>query len=199
VDLVDETRAQVLLDRVRPAADAHVPSAGGLACPLERLVDAAGDEMERRAALHLEGRARVMGQHEHRHVVRRVLAPPALPAHVGPRPAYRPEHVPAEDPRADELEAARGEVVVEPRRAALLAEHDALERARRERPLVQVGAAHAERVFEVLARTRPVAVGRDGEALHANPCHSLASIRIEAGRRAAAPRNPRVGRDSTRA
>ena len=50
-------------------------------------------------------RARVMRQHEHRHVVRRLVAPPALPALVRPWPADRPEHVPAQDPGADSLEA----------------------------------------------------------------------------------------------
>ena len=52
---------------------------------LERGVDAVGDEVEGRAALHLERRARVVRQHEHRHVVGRVVAPPALPGVVGPR------------------------------------------------------------------------------------------------------------------
>ena len=50
----------------------------------ERLVDALGDEVEGRAALHLERGARVVRQDEHRHMVRRVVAPPAAPR---PRPA----------------------------------------------------------------------------------------------------------------
>jgi hypothetical protein len=63
--------------------------------------NAFGDEVERRAALHDEVGARVVRQHEYRAVVHRLVAPPALPLEVRPRPAHRAEHVAAHDPRAD--------------------------------------------------------------------------------------------------
>lgn len=45
VQLVDEAGAQVLADRRRPATQAHVFPIGSVDRPLERLVDAAGNEM----------------------------------------------------------------------------------------------------------------------------------------------------------
>ncbi|WP_306667921.1 4-hydroxythreonine-4-phosphate dehydrogenase PdxA, partial [Klebsiella pneumoniae] len=51
----------------------------------------------------------MVGQHEDRHVIGRGVAPPALPRIVGPGAAHRAEHVAAEDPGADIVEAARGE------------------------------------------------------------------------------------------
>src|SRR5690606_5690129 len=91
VQLIDQAFAKILLDRVRPAADAHVQSAGRLACTGERLANAAGDEVERRAAFHVERRTRMMGQDEDRKVIRRIAPPPALPARVRPWAANGPE------------------------------------------------------------------------------------------------------------
>jgi len=105
-------------------------------------------------------------EHEDRHVVRRLLAPPALPLLVGPGTAHRAEHVAPEDPRADVGHAARGELVVDAGRAAVLAQH-LLEGARRHEPLVQRLPADAERVVEALIRPGAVAVERDGEAVDA--------------------------------
>ena len=61
VQLIDEAGAEILLDRVRSAADAHVFAVGGFLRPVQGLVDTAGDEVEGRAAGHFEGRARVVG------------------------------------------------------------------------------------------------------------------------------------------
>ena len=60
-----------------PPADRDVPVAGRLCGQPQRLLGAAGDEVERRPALHLDRIALVVGEHEDRRVVRRVLAPPA--------------------------------------------------------------------------------------------------------------------------
>ena len=64
-------------------AETHVGAAGRGARLLERRLDAVGHEVERRAALHLDRLARVVREHEHRVVVRRLVTPPAVPA--GPR------------------------------------------------------------------------------------------------------------------
>jgi hypothetical protein len=45
----------------------------------ERVGEAGRDEVERRPARHLDRRSLVVGEHEHRRVVRRLLAPPAPP------------------------------------------------------------------------------------------------------------------------
>ncbi len=167
VQLVHLPRAQVLPDGRRAAADTNVGAAGGLARAPERLLDPAGDEVERRPALHLQRRPRVVREHEHRHVVGRVLAPPAAPLLVGPGTAHRPEHVAAQDPGADVLGAAAGEVIVGTRGALARQPRHALEGPRREEPLVQADPVAAERVLLVLQRSGTVPVERDGEAADA--------------------------------
>ena len=58
VQFIDEALTKILLDCARPGAGPHVLSASGLACAVERLANASCDEMERRAAFHLDwGRA----------------------------------------------------------------------------------------------------------------------------------------------
>lgn len=103
---------QVLADGLNAAADPHVLAIGGLARKAQRLVNAAIHEMEHRAAGHRQWSASVMREHEDRHVVGRVVAPPAPPAVVGPGTTHWPEHVAAHDPCADVVEAAAGEPVV---------------------------------------------------------------------------------------
>src|SRR5215218_11476608 len=71
-----------LADHGGTSADAYVMAARGLAGRLERLGRRSVDEVERRAAIHLDRRARVMGEDEGRGVERRVGTPPALPLRV---------------------------------------------------------------------------------------------------------------------
>ncbi len=66
VQFINEALAKILLDGVRPTADAHVHSAGRLACPFKRVANAARDEMERRVAFHLDGWAGMVRQDEDR-------------------------------------------------------------------------------------------------------------------------------------
>src|SRR5207247_5652584 len=122
------------------------------------------------AALHREGGARMVRQHEDRAVIRRVVAPPALPALVRPRPAHRPEHVATENPCADIGKAARREIIVSAGIPAILSEHRA-ERAGRDGPFMQRHPANAERVVEALAGAGPIAVERYREAADAQFRH----------------------------
>src|SRR5689334_9698880 len=101
MQFVDEASFQVLPNRRRAAADADIAIAGRLTGTLERVVNAAGHEMKRRTAFHLERRTPVMRQHEHRHVIRWFVTPPAFPIVVRPWTAHRAEHVAAENPRAE--------------------------------------------------------------------------------------------------
>ncbi len=80
MQFVDQARLQVLPHGGNATAQAHVaPACRGL-----RLVqcglDAVGDEAELGAALHRQRRAGMLRQHEDRGVIRRLVAPPALPA-----------------------------------------------------------------------------------------------------------------------
>jgi hypothetical protein len=82
-------------------------------------LDAVGDKIEGGAAFHLQRRAWILGQHEHGHMVWRFLAPPALPVVVRATAHGPAKHIPAQDPGANILEAARGEVLVRTIRSLL--------------------------------------------------------------------------------
>src|SRR3569832_2794682 len=129
MQLIDEPLTKVLLHGIRPSADPLVASGRRLACTVERLANASRDEVERGAAFHLDRWARVVGLDEDWNMIRWIVPPPAFPVHVRPRPTDGAEHIPPKYPGSDILTAARGEVLVQPRRAALLAEQGALERA----------------------------------------------------------------------
>ena len=172
VHLVDHPSFEVLADRRDPAADLHVLSVRGFPRTRECLVGTTGDEVEHRAAFHLDRRAGVVRQDEHRHVVRRILPPPATPRVIGPGPADRAEHVATHDIGADAYEIPRGEFVVHARRAALLLHH-ALEGARWEIPLVQLFTTDAKRGLLSLVRSGAVAIERDREVVDAYASHRV--------------------------
>src|SRR5512135_214642 len=97
VQLVNQGRAQILPNGGYAAAEADVTAArcsGGL---LQGGVNAFGDKAKLRASRHPERRPRVMREHEDRRVIRRLIAPPALPAVVRPRASDRTEHVAPKD------------------------------------------------------------------------------------------------------
>src|SRR6266571_1927534 len=93
VHLVDKAGLQVLLDRCRAAPQPHVQAARRRESLRQRRFDAVGDEIERCPTLHWNRLARVVSEHEHGMVVRRVGAPPALPVCVRPTSPNGPEHV----------------------------------------------------------------------------------------------------------
>src|SRR4029450_11709153 len=112
VHFVDQTGLQVLPDRADATAEPDVLSPGDRSRSLQRGANAVGDEMEGRAAFHFNRLALMMRQHEHVGVIRRTVAPPALPAVVRPIATDGPEHVAAEDPCSDTFESAGRKVVV---------------------------------------------------------------------------------------
>src|SRR4051812_17475207 len=79
VQLVDESRFEVLADRRDPAADLDILSLSRCRRSFERFADAPRDKMEDGAAFHLNRRLAVMRQNKYGAVVRRVLSPPAAP------------------------------------------------------------------------------------------------------------------------
>src|SRR3954451_4434910 len=82
VHVVDEPGRKEVADHGGTAADAYVLAVRGVAGCLERLGGRSVEEVERRAALHLDRRARVVGQDEDGCVERRVGTPRALPLRV---------------------------------------------------------------------------------------------------------------------
>src|SRR5207247_1734845 len=170
--LVDEPRLEILAHRGRPAADLDIEPARGLPGATERFLNSVGDEMKDGPAFHRDRFARVVRQHEHRHVIRRVLAPPAAPPVVGPRPAHGAEHVSAHDIRTDAFPEALGKIVVGTRRPARFAVYLA-KRARPDVPAVQLLTTHAEWVLQSLAGAGAVPVERDREVVDAQFGHGI--------------------------
>src|SRR2546430_15581070 len=123
MQLVDQTGTQILPNGGNPAAEAHVAPACRSARLLQRDVNAFGDKMKLRTSRHPERRARVMRQHEDGRVIRRLVAPPALPAVVRPRASDGTEHVAPKNPGADFGQALPGHSAIDSRLPLLLALH----------------------------------------------------------------------------
>src|SRR5437016_4789102 len=168
---VDQPGAQIVPDGGDAAAKADVLSVGGFEGALERVLDAIGDKVKGGAAGHVDRWPRIVREHEDRNVIGRIVAPPAFPGFVRPRPAYGPEHVASQDPRAEIGDAARRQVVVGAGRPTLFPEQHLLKRPSREDPLMQRDAAHAKWVLETLLGASTIAVERQRKALHAQLGH----------------------------
>src|SRR5215471_10113302 len=113
-----------------------------------------------------------MRQHEDGGVIRRFIAPPALPAVVRPRAADGTEHVATENPCADSGEALLRDSVVDSGFSIVVAVHPS-PNAGVEKPIHQLGAAHAKRILEILVRPGAVAIDGNREALDAEFRHGL--------------------------
>src|SRR5207302_10795588 len=132
------------------ARDRDVLIAGDGARLPQRRFESVGHEVERRATLHRERFARVMGEDKDRHVVRRVVAPPAGPAFV-PGAAAATEHLAPHDVGADIREEIADNGRVWRVGTALLAL--LLAPARRfEHPLTEAHPAFPNRVLQALVR-----------------------------------------------
>jgi len=177
MQFVDQSGLQIFANGGDAAAKTDVASIRRSSRPLECGMDAVRNEMERRAAFHFQRRARVMRQHEHRHVIRGFVAPPAFPAFIRPGTADRAEHIAAENPRPDSDESFRRHLVVDIRIAAFEPVH-ALPRSCVEEPVEQRGPADAERILQILMRAGAVAVDRDREGVDTQLGHGnvLASV-----------------------
>src|SRR5437762_4867874 len=170
--LVDKSRLKVLPNRGRSAADANVLITGRRSGFFESGLNAVGDEIKGRTALHLNRFAVVVSQDKCWNVIRRLVTPPALPTVIGPRPANRPEHIAAEYPCALIGHTFFGKAVINAGLAAFLTMHFAKD-ARIEKPFHQLGASSAKRILQVLIRTRGKAIQRDGKTLHYDFWHRI--------------------------
>src|SRR3954452_13756159 len=169
VHVVDEPGSKELADHGGTAADAHVLVARGLTGPFERLGRRRVEEVERRAALHLDRRARVMGEDEDRCVERRVGAPRALPFRV-----LVPSGV-AELPGPHDLGADPPIVPLEERVVDAAAAAGPPPPGG-EHPLVQPVPGVTEVCVAALALTGAETVERDGEAVDVDDLHGGCSF-----------------------
>src|SRR6185437_16175874 len=157
MQLVDQTRPQVLAEGRDTSSETHIPSSCGGSRLLQGCVNALGDEPELGSARHPDRCARVMREDKNRNVIRGLSAPPSLPALVRPGTPHRTKHVPAENPGTHSGETLFGDSVIDSTLAAILALHPA-PHARVEKPLEQLRTAHPEGILQILTGSRAVAI-----------------------------------------
>src|SRR2546421_12428997 len=160
MQLVNQAGAQILPNSGNAAAEAHVAATRRSARLLQGDVNAFSDEVKLRTPRHPERRARVMRQHEDGRVIRRLVAPPALPAGVRPRAPDRAEHVAPQNPGTDSGKALLRNSVIDSRLSIVITVHSS-PYACLEEPLNQFRAPYAERMLEILVRPGTAAV--DGQ------------------------------------
>lgn len=157
VNFVQKSRLHILADCCRPTANPDVSPIGRRHGPLQRRFDSFRDEVKGGAALHGDGRSRVMGQDKDRRVVWRVIAPPAPPTVVRPGTSTCGEHIAAQDPGANILKPSSRELVIDTRAATFAAEH-VLYGPGCECPLMQLDPTHAKRIFKALIGSGAVTI-----------------------------------------
>src|SRR5205823_13851548 len=168
MQLVNQAGAQILPNSGNAAAEAYVAATRRSARLLQGDVNAFGDEAKLRTSRHPERRARVMRQHEDGRVIRRLVAPPALPAVVRPRASDRTEHVAPKNPGADSGKALLGNSVIDSRLAIVVTVHPP-PHACLEEPLRQIRASDAQRILETLVWPSVVTVDGNRHILDTEP------------------------------
>src|SRR6266480_8146559 len=164
MQLINQGSAQILPNSCYAATDADVAAARCSGRLLQSGVNAFGDKAKLRTSRHPKRRPRVMRQHEDGRVIRRLVAPPALPAVVRPRASDRTEHVAPKNPGTDSGKALLGNSIIDARLSIVMAVHPA-PYAAREEPLHQFRASDAQRILEILVRPSAVTVDGNREAL----------------------------------
>src|SRR5882762_7959968 len=172
MQLVNQGGAQILPYSGYAATEADVAGARSSGRLLQSVVNAPGDKAKLRSSRHPERRPLVMRQHEDRRVIRRLVAPPALPAVVRPRASDRTEHIAPKNPGTDSGKALLRNSVIHSRLSTVKALHPAPQ-ARGEEPLHQLGAPDAERILEILVRPGTVTFDGNREALDAEFRHYI--------------------------
>src|SRR5512143_3887047 len=170
MQFVNQGRAQILPNSGYAAAEADVAAACSSGRLLQSGMNTFGDKAKLRTSRHPKRRPRVMRQHKDGRVIRRLVAPPALPAVVRPRPSDRTEHVAPKNPGTDSGKALLRNSVIDSRLSIVIAMHPP-PYARVEEPLHQLRTPDTERILEVLLRPGTVAVDGNREALDAEFRH----------------------------
>src|SRR5438105_3999750 len=189
MQLVNQDGAQILPKSGYASTEANVAAARCSARLLQSGVNAFGDKAKLRTPRHLKRRPRVMRQHEDGRVIRRLVAPPALPSAVRPRASDRTEHVAPKNPGTDSGKALLRNFVIDPRLSIVIAVHPP-PYACVEEPLHQLRAPHAERILEILVRPSTVAVYGNREALDAEFRHYIPRCLVRGTAQRWAPPRP---------
>src|SRR5713101_9809079 len=121
MQLVNQGGAQILPNSGYAATEADVAAVCCSGRLLQNGVNAVGHKAKLRTPRHPKRRPRVMRQHEDGRVIRRLVAPPALPAVVRPRASNRTEHVVSENPGTDSGKALLRDSVIDSRLSIAMA------------------------------------------------------------------------------
>jgi hypothetical protein len=170
MDGINEPGEKVLADSGNSASDFDVFITRSLFGAPHSFFDSAGNEVKSGSALHYLGLAFVVRQDEGWRVVRRIVAPPALPVGVWPRTAHRTEHVAAEDESAEIIHGTPRELVVDSCRTALLALHRT-KHSSGKKPLEKLGATLSERIVQALFWAGAEPIDRNAKSSDANFWH----------------------------
>src|SRR2546430_10187319 len=157
MQLVNQGGAQILPNRGDAATETDVTAARCSGRLLQSGVNAFGDKAKLRTSRHPERCPRVMRQHEDGRVIRRLVAPPALPAVVRPRASDGTEHVAPKNPGTDSAKPLLRNSVVDSRLSIVMPVHPP-PYTRVEEPLHQSRAPRTERILEVLVRATAVPI-----------------------------------------
>src|SRR2546427_9560362 len=147
MQLVNQGGAQILPNSGYAATEADVAAVCCSGRLLQSGLNAVGHKAKLRTPRHPKRRPRVMRQHEDGRVIRRLVAPPALPAVVRPRASNRTEHVAPKNPGTDSGKALLRNHVIDSRFAGVIAVHHPPYSCVEE-PLHQLRAPDAERILE---------------------------------------------------
>src|SRR5437667_6843528 len=123
MQLVNQGGAQILPHGGYAATEADVAAVCCSGRLLQSGVNALGHKAKLRTSRHPKRRPRVMRQHEDGRVIRRLVAPPALPAVVRPRASNRTEHVAPKNPSTDSGKTLLRDPVIDSRFAVVMAVH----------------------------------------------------------------------------
>src|SRR5271155_3553791 len=123
MQLVNQGGAQVLANGGYAAAEADVTAARCNGRLLQSGLNTFRHKAKLRTSGHPERCPRVMREHEDGRVIRRVVAPPTLPAVVRPRASHRTEHVAPKNPSTDSCKPLLGHCVIDSRLPVVIAMH----------------------------------------------------------------------------
>lgn len=195
--LVDQPCSEIFANGGNAPTDADVSAARSCLRTLQCRANTISYKMKGCSTIHRNGRASMMCQHEHGHVIGRVRTPPSLPLIVSPRPTRRPKHVAAHDPSAEILHAARREIIVHTSAGSARVCSDVavrpLKRRRADEPLMQSLAAYAERRLQRLIEPRTVTIDRNRKRIHTKLRHDWRSLAAAPTRSAFERRRIRQG------
>ncbi len=153
VHFVNESGFEVLPNRTDATTEPNILPVRCVFCEFQRGIYSL-DEVEGCATIHRNRWSWVIREHEDSRVIRRIVAPPALPSIIRPRSADRSEHVAAHDPCSKVGKTPRHKIVINTAFANVIP-FQMLKGASVNDPVVESQTADAEGIVDVLLGPAP--------------------------------------------